>query len=44
MNEEPEVEKFALLMLGVIILIIMYAYFGNLLEARHVSITPYRSM
>lgn len=42
LGEEADVEKFALIMLGVIVLIVMYGYIGNLLEHKHVIILAFR--
>ena len=43
LGEEADVEKFALIMLGVIVLIVLYGYIGNLLEHKHVIILAFRS-
>lgn len=43
-SEDDSVSHFALIMLGVIVLIILYGYIGNFLEHKHVLAPPLRSM
>lgn len=34
--ESSEISHFALIMLGIIVLVVLYAYIGNFLEHKHV--------
>lgn len=37
-NENEDISHLSLIMIGIIVLIVLYAYIGNLLESKHVNI------